>query len=87
MVRVPEKRNGGNGYVVELMQKQIICAGIILISFMLIVVLGFLQKPEALGSNVAVILLTAFYVAIFEILLLPVQLEVKRRIIDYMEAE
>lgn len=73
--------------VVELMQKQIICAGIILISFMLIVVLGFLQKPEALGSNVAVILLTAFYVAIFEILLLPVQLEVKRRIIDYMEAE
>ena len=42
------------------MQKQIICAGIILISFMLIVVLGFLQKPEALGSNVAVILLTAF---------------------------
>ena len=46
-----------------------------------------MQKPEELGPNVAVILLTAFYVAIFEMLLLPVQLEVKRRIIDYMEAE
>lgn len=73
--------------VVELLQKQIICAGVILVAFMLIVVLGILQKPETLGPNVAVILLTAFYVAIFEMFLLPMQVEIKRRIIDYMEAE
>ncbi len=73
--------------VVELLQKQIICAGVILIAFMMVVVLRILQEPATLGPNVAVILLTAFYVAIFEMLLLPMQVEIKRRIIDYMEAE
>lgn len=73
--------------VVGLLQKQIVCAGVILMTFMMIVVLGFLQAPETLGPNVAVILITGFYVAIFEMLLLPMQIEVKRRIIDYMEAE
>mgnify|MGYP005607901209 CR=1 FL=1 len=57
--------------VVELLQKQILCAGFVLTSFMLIVVLGFLQEPSALGPNIAVVLITVFYVAIFEMLLLP----------------
>lgn len=73
--------------VVELLQKQILCAGVVLISFSLIVVLGLLSEPAALGPNVAVVLITGFYAAIFEMLLLPVHVEVKRRIIDYMEAE
>ncbi len=73
--------------VVELLQKQIICAGVILMTFMMIVVLGILQDPAALGPNVAVILITGLYVAILEMLLLPMHIEAKRRIIDYMEAE
>ncbi len=73
--------------VVEMLQKQIVCAGVILMSFMLIIVLGFLSDPAALGPNIAVVLITGFYVAVFEMLLLPVHVEVKRRIIDYMEAE
>lgn len=73
--------------VVELIQKQILCAGVVLTAFMFIIVLGFLQSPATLGPNIAVILITIFYVAIFEMLLLPIHIEVKRRIIDYMEAE
>lgn len=73
--------------VVELMQKQILYAGVILTAFAVIIVLGFLQRPEVVGVNIAVALITVLYAAVLEMLLLPVQTEVKRRIIDYMEAE
>ncbi|MBE5882070.1 MAG: hypothetical protein E7289_07190 [Lachnospiraceae bacterium] len=73
--------------VVELMQRQILYAGVILTAFAIIIVLGFLQKPEIVGVNIAVALITVLYAAVLEMLLLPVQIEVKRRIIDYMEAE
>jgi len=73
--------------VVELMQRQILYAGVILTAFAIIIVLGFLQKPEIVGVNIAVALITVLYAAVLEMHLLPVQIEVKRRIIDYMEAE
>lgn len=73
--------------VVELMQKQILYAGVILTAFAMIIVFGFLQRPEVLGVNVAVALITLLYAAVLEMLLLPLQIEAKRRIIDYMEAE
>jgi hypothetical protein len=50
-------------------------------------VLGFLQTPSVVGVNLAVALITVLYAAIMEMLLLPIHIEVKRRIIDYMEAE
>lgn len=73
--------------VVELLQKQILYAAAILTTFSMIIVLGFLSSPETMGVNTAVALITILYAAIFEMLLLPMHVEVKRRIIDYMEAE
>lgn len=73
--------------VIELLQKQILYAAIVLTVFAMIIVLGYLQTPETMGANLAVALITVFYGAILEMLLLPMHVEVKRRIIDYMEAE
>lgn len=73
--------------VIELLQKQIIYAAVIVTVFSSIIVLGFMQTPSVMGVNLAVALITVLYAAIMEMLLLPIHIEVKRRIIDYMEAE
>ncbi len=70
--------------VVEMIQKQVIYAGVICMLMSIIVILGNLSSLEYLGPNLAVAILTILYAVIFEMLLLPLQLEVKRRIIDYM---
>lgn len=73
--------------VVEMMQKQLIYAGVLCMLMSFITILGQLTRPENLGPNLAVAILTILYAVIFEMLLLPLQLEVKRRIIDYMELD
>lgn len=73
--------------VVEMMQKQLIYAGVLCMLLSFITILGQLTRPEHLGPNLAVAILTILYAVIFEMLLLPLQLEVKRRIIDYMELD
>lgn len=73
--------------VVELMQKQILYAGGVTTIVPIIYVLCTNDNMASLGSNMAVALMTVFYTAILEILLLPLQIELKRRIIDYMEEE
>ncbi len=73
--------------VVEMMQKQVIYAGIISLLMSLIAILHGLSDPMRLGPNMAVAILTMLYAVCFEMLLLPLQLEVKRRIIDYMEED
>lgn len=73
--------------VVEMMQKQLIYAGVLCMLMSFITILGQLTSPEYLGPNLAVSILTILYAVIFEMLLLPLQLEVKRRIIDYMELD
>lgn len=71
---------------VEFMQKQILYAGIITMILPTIFVLGQLNF-ERLGPNLAVTLLSLLYTAVLELLLLPLQLETKRRIVNYMEEE
>lgn len=73
--------------VVEMMQKQVIYAGVICMLMSIITILGNLSSLEYLGPNLAVAILTILYAVILEMLLLPLQLEVKRRIIDYMELD
>jgi len=70
--------------VVEMMQKQVIYAGIVCMLMSCVTILGYLSNPADLGPNMAVAILTMFYAILFEMLLLPLQLEAKRRIIDYM---
>lgn len=72
---------------VEMMQKQLFYAGIISMLLSLIHILGMLTELESLGPNLAVAILTMLYAVIFEMLLLPLQIEAKRRIIDYMEVD
>lgn len=73
--------------VVEMMQKQVIYAGVVCMLLSFISILGILSDLASLGPMMAVAILTMLYAVIFEMLLLPLQLEVKRRIIDYMEED
>lgn len=71
--------------VVEMMQKQVGYAGILSMLLTAIQILHMLSDPTSLGPLCAVAILTVVYAVIIEMLLLPLQLEVKRRIIDYMD--
>ncbi len=73
--------------VVEMMQKQLICAAAFSAVISIINVLTLLDTPETLGPNIAVAILTIFYAVILEMLLLPLQIEAKRRIINYIGEE
>lgn len=73
--------------VLEMMQKQIWYAGILIMMVSIMYVMFNISDPSLLGPNIAVTVLTMFYVAIFEMMLLPLLLEVKRRIINYMDLE
>lgn len=72
---------------VEFMQKQILYGGLISMILPVIFVLTYLDALEKMGPNLAVTLLSVFYTASLELLLLPLQVEVKRRIVNYMEEE
>lgn len=73
--------------VVEMMQKQILYAGSVCLLMTMIAVLHMLSDLASLGPNLAVAILTMLYALFFEMLLLPLQFEVKRRIIDYMDID
>lgn len=73
--------------VLEMMQKQIWYAAILTMMVSIIYVMVNISDPSLLGPNIAISVLTLFYAVIFEMLLLPLQLEVKRRIINYMDLE
>lgn len=73
--------------VVEMMQKQLIYAGIIGMMLSFIHLLHILSDPASIGPNLSLAILTIFYAFLLEMMLLPLQLEVKRRIIDYMEED
>lgn len=73
---------------VGFMQKQILCAGVITTIYPLIYILGLLtDNLSELGPSVAAVFIGVLYTSILELLHLPLQMEVKRRIIDYMEEE
>ena len=72
---------------VEFMQKQILYSGILIVILPAIFMLSRLEDIAAIGPNVAVTLIAVFYTTVLELLLLPLQIEVKRRIINYMEEE
>ncbi len=73
--------------VVELMQKQVGYAGILSMLLTAIQILHILSDPASLGPLCAVAILVVVYAIVIEMLLLPLQMEAKRRIIDYMEAD
>lgn len=73
--------------VLEMLQKQVVCAGIMAMLLTFIIILRTLSDLHALGPNMEVAILTVLYATIIEMLLLPLHLEVKRRIIDYMELD
>lgn len=73
--------------VLEMVQRQIVCAGIAAMLIVSINILHSLAELASLGPKLAVAILTIFYATIIEMLLLPLQMEVKRRIIDYMELD
>lgn len=73
--------------VVEMMQKQVVYAGGIVTVQGILMTLAWPGEETLLRMNFAVALLPIVYAAALELLLLPLQLEAKRRIINYMEKE
>lgn len=73
--------------VVEMMQKQILCSGCIVAIQSFFLVFRMLSDMETIGPNLSVALLAILYTAIFELLMLPLQIEAKKRIVDYMEQD
>ena len=72
---------------VELMQRQILYAGCITTLEGCFMLIHTLSDAASVGPMVNVALIGVFYTAILELLLLPLQMEAKRRIIDYMEED
>lgn len=73
--------------VLEMLQKQVVYAGILAMLLSFITIMRQLSDLASLGPNLAVAILTVLYATVIEMLLLPLHLEVKRRIIDYMELD
>ena len=73
--------------VVEMMQKQVLCAGCIVTIQGLILVFHKLSDWTTIGPNLNVAMLAAAYTAFLELLLLPLQIAAKQRIVDYMGKE
>lgn len=74
-------------YVIIFMQKQLLCAGAINFAIPLMYVLSQESDLSMIGIDISVIMIGVLYIALLEILLLPLELEVKRRIADYMGEE
>lgn len=72
---------------VQMMQRQIVYAGVMSISHAVILLLSQLSMPERIGPSMGVAVLSAFYVAVLELLLLPLRVKVEKQLIDYMEGE
>ena len=72
---------------VQLMQKQILYAGIVITLLSMIYILLTNLAWEQFSANLGIALIEILYAAILELLLLPLHFETKRRIIDYMEEE
>ncbi len=70
---------------VELLQKLVMYAGLLVVIESMVIVLTNITSPEVLGPNLAVGLLVILYVAIIEILLLPLNVVTQKKIADYME--
>lgn len=73
--------------VLEMLQRQVFCAGIVAMLLTFINIMRSLSDLASLGPNMAVAVMTVLYATVIEMLLLSLQLEVKRRIIDFMELD
>ena len=73
--------------VLEMLQKQVVYAGIMAMLLTFITIMRQLSDLASLGPNLAVAILTVLYATVIEMLLLPLHLEVKRQIINYMELD
>ncbi len=73
--------------VVEMMQKQVLCAACIIALQGIFMAIVSTNELVTLPLNISISLLSVFYAAILEMLLLPLQIEAKRRITDYMNRE
>ncbi len=72
---------------VQLLQKQFIYGALMTIALEIVVVLQYSLEPEILGDNLSVVAVTAFYLGIFELLLMPIKVAVEKRITEHMERD
>ena len=68
-------------------QKLTVYGSLFAILVSLIVLLGKLDEPSSLGPNMAVCLLTGFYAVVVEFFLLPLRLNVERKMNEEMDME
>lgn len=70
---------------VRMMQRQVLYAGLMNMVFAVIMLLYSIETAEKIGPYMAVAFISIFYVSIIEMLLLPLRVEVEKKLIDYME--
>lgn len=70
---------------VRMMQRQVLYAGLMNMVFAVIMLLHSLDTPEQIGPYMAVAFISIFYVSVIEMLLLPLRVEIEKKLIDYME--
>ncbi len=70
---------------IEVMQKQLLYAAIMIIMFQLISMLYTMTELLTLGPSLSNIFMTGLYTAIMELLLMPLKIEVQKQIADFME--
>lgn len=72
---------------VELLQKQFIYAALMTVALDIVVVLHQSVEPEVLRANFSVVAITAFYLGILELILMPIKVAVEKRITEHMESD
>lgn len=72
---------------VTLLQKQLAYSGILVAFMGVIMALRQLDDLAVIGPCLAVVCLSAFYTAMFEIIIMPLYVQTKKCIIDYMEED
>lgn len=70
---------------IDVLQKQLLYAAVMIVVFQFINILYNMTDLSVLGPSLSNIFLTAFYTAVLELLLMPLKIEVKKQITDFME--
>ena len=72
---------------VEMVQKLILCASGFSAVVATVMILSRLDDPAVIGPNLAVVILSVFYMIILEVLLLPLKAHVQNAVTDLMDVE
>lgn len=57
------------------------------IALEIVIIMRRISEPETLGPEIAMVVITTFYIGILELLLMPIKVAVEKRITEFMEED